>query len=189
MMQESVALKEWSLALRALQAGCQTMLLRKGGIVEETGAFDVVSDRFVLFPTFYHQDREILRPDYHEWLDSEETQRRSCVSISLYAEIVDVVSLTDPEILANLSPLTIWTTRYLEDRLLFKPEKPLTALVVRAFSIPTVSVDVLPEYGGCLSWISLSHPIDVSGRMPVLTDEAFNDARRQILDAVSPAVI
>ena len=63
MMGEVVALKEWSLALRAIREGRQTILLRKGGIVEETGAFDVVSDRFILFPTFYHQDPEILRAE------------------------------------------------------------------------------------------------------------------------------
>ena len=49
-MEERAALKEWELAIRALAEGTQIVLLRKGGIVEETGEFDVVSPHFLLYP-------------------------------------------------------------------------------------------------------------------------------------------
>lgn len=38
---DGLALKEWAVAIRALDAGDQILLLRKGGIVEETKDFRV----------------------------------------------------------------------------------------------------------------------------------------------------
>ena len=51
------ALKEWATVVKALENGNQTILLRKGGILETTG-FNVNSKKFFLFPTYEHQDNE-----------------------------------------------------------------------------------------------------------------------------------
>jgi len=45
------ALKEWATVVNALENGDQTVLLRKGGILEDSSGFVVESERFFLFPT------------------------------------------------------------------------------------------------------------------------------------------
>ena len=46
------ALKEWAVICRALAEGRQSLLLRKGGIAEAGGAFQVEQPRFWLLPTY-----------------------------------------------------------------------------------------------------------------------------------------
>jgi hypothetical protein len=58
-----VALKEWDVVCRALTSGRQMVLLRKGGISEAgDGSFQVQHDEFLLFPTFLHQNKQMLKP-------------------------------------------------------------------------------------------------------------------------------
>jgi hypothetical protein len=52
----SIALKEWATLCRALETGRQIILLRKGGIYESAGEFEVEHRRFLLFPTYLHQN-------------------------------------------------------------------------------------------------------------------------------------
>ncbi|MGC1218532.1 MAG: DUF1802 family protein, partial [Phormidesmis sp.] len=58
----TAALKEWSVAVDALAAGETILLLRKGGIKEDNGQFSAQADRAMLFPTFEHQRRDLLKP-------------------------------------------------------------------------------------------------------------------------------
>ena len=51
----STAFKEWAVICRALITGRQDIILRKGGIVEPGGSFQLLADEFYLFPTFVHQ--------------------------------------------------------------------------------------------------------------------------------------
>ena len=57
----SVALKEWAALVAAVGEGKQTILLRKGGIRE--GPFKPVSSSFYLFPTAFHSEGSLLKPD------------------------------------------------------------------------------------------------------------------------------
>ena len=59
-MVDMKALKEWAVVCRALEEGRQTVLLRKGGILEFREGFEVKHDRFMLFPTYEHQSRPIV---------------------------------------------------------------------------------------------------------------------------------
>ena len=61
-----VALKEWATVCRALESGRQIILLRKGGIYEAAGEFEVEHREFLLFPTYVHQNLKMLKPSEHE---------------------------------------------------------------------------------------------------------------------------
>src|SRR4029434_4686398 len=61
----SIALKEWAAVCRALETGRQMILLRKGGIYESAGEFEVENRQFLLFPTFLHQNLAMLKPEAH----------------------------------------------------------------------------------------------------------------------------
>ena len=56
-----IALKEWASVCAALGDGRQIILLRKGGIYESAGEFEIEHRQFVLFPTYLHQKAEMLK--------------------------------------------------------------------------------------------------------------------------------
>src|SRR2546425_719606 len=56
------AFKEWALVVDSLGRGEQILVLRKGGISERSGGFQVDHQRFLLFPTLYHQQRQSVVP-------------------------------------------------------------------------------------------------------------------------------
>ena len=57
-----MALKEWAVTCQALARGEQVLLLRKGGIHEDSKDFRVIHREFLLYPTYEHQKRELLQP-------------------------------------------------------------------------------------------------------------------------------
>ena len=57
------AFKEWAIIVDALGRGEQIVILRKGGISEGRGGFQVTQARFLLFPTLFHQQRDAVLPD------------------------------------------------------------------------------------------------------------------------------
>jgi hypothetical protein len=63
------ALKEWATIVNALENGDQTVLLRKGGILEDSSGFVVESEKFFLFPTFEHQEKKHLKPQFYKHLE------------------------------------------------------------------------------------------------------------------------
>jgi hypothetical protein len=61
----NIALKEWAVVCRALKTGRQIMLLRKGGIHESSAGFELEHMQFLLFPTYLHQNLQMLKPEAH----------------------------------------------------------------------------------------------------------------------------
>src|SRR3990172_8211595 len=70
------ALKEWATVVHALENGEQTVILRKGGILETVSGFKIEAKKFLLFPTFEHQEIKIhIRSEYHgckSWININE---------------------------------------------------------------------------------------------------------------------
>ena len=64
-----LALKEWSIICKALEDGNQTILLRKGGILEYKKGFEISQKSFMLYPTLEHQGAEYLQPKYLQTYD------------------------------------------------------------------------------------------------------------------------
>ncbi|MEK0327406.1 MAG: DUF1802 family protein, partial [Nitrosopumilus sp.] len=62
------ALKEWATIVTALENGEQTVILRKGGILETESGFKIEAKKFLLFPTFEHQEEKNLKPQFHNYL-------------------------------------------------------------------------------------------------------------------------
>ena len=69
------ALKEWALVCKLLLEGRQAIMLRKGGIDEK--GFWVEADEFFLYPTYFHQMAEKVRPEFGS---------RPCISRSTISE-------------------------------------------------------------------------------------------------------
>src|SRR4029077_16387625 len=86
------AFKEWAVICRALALGKQALILRKGGIAETSGEFEVEHTRFWLFPTYLHQQNDAFRAGALPLLEQAEAGRppAGVVRLSLFAEVTGV---------------------------------------------------------------------------------------------------
>jgi hypothetical protein len=172
----TTALKEWAVCERALAAGQTILLLRKGGIREPAKEFRVDHERFALYPTYEHQRADLLKPAFAPLLERTlaEAPPPGVVQVSLWLEVADAYELTDPAHLAALAPFHIWSDAYAEERLRWKPRKPLHILLVRASRLATpLTLPYEARYGGCSSWVELAEAPDPRDRRPALDDAAF----------------
>lgn len=181
------ALKEWASVIEALKTGGQVLLLRKGGIAEKGGVFRVEQQEFSLYPTFLHQDKEYIRPEFHAIFDRvlEEAAAIGRVRIDSYAVVEQVIQATDLARLHKYESSHIWTPAYIDLRYQYKPENPLYVLLVRVHRLPRpVEFEETDAYRGCKSWVTLDFEIETAGRTPVLSDEAFAERTRAIQETL-----
>ena len=167
------ALKEWAVAVEALERGETALVVRKGGIREKT--FAVPKTRFLFFKSYEHQKADQLKPAYHELLRSI-PQRRDDepVIFTSFAEVYRAYEVSEAEELEALDPHHIWTYEYAESRLKWRPKKPLTILVLRTYLLPEpIVLDYRDSYGGCKSWIELEVSVPTAGSRPALEEPSF----------------
>jgi hypothetical protein len=184
-----IALKEWAVAIEALRSGRQILIMRKGGIREETRDFQVESDSFYLFPTYEHQKKQLIKPLYQHELDktlegwSAGDQE---VTLSCYAELAEDILIDSQEQLAKLADQHLWTEAFAEERLRWKRTQPLHLMLLRVYELNTpVRLPILASYNGCKSWIQLeSEALSQAERKPVLDDAAFQAAAEQVKSAL-----
>ena len=188
MLQETLttALKEWAVTQRSLLEGHQIILLRKGGIVEETGDFDLKARQFLIYPTYAHETERAgdLQPCFGQWLREEEARKLppAEIRIEAAAEVSDVVQVADRNKLLNLAPQHIWSPQFIDGRYDWEPYKPVFVLLLRAYALASpVIVPVTRAYGGCRSWIELETPISTLGAVPAVSDERFTRRRELTL--------
>ena len=161
------ALKEWAVVCKAIEGGDQILLFRKGGIMEFRKGFELKFKNFFLFPTFEHQAKESVRPEYQATLDKLEkennanndaaasnnsniTEISSCVEITHFKEVPNLDSLKE------LEQFQIWTEDYLKMRFNYNPKKPLYMLLLRAYKLnKPIQMVNKPQWVGCKSWIQI----------------------------------
>jgi len=186
------ALKEWAVAVEALERGESALVVRKGGIREK--AFAVPKTRFLFFKGYEHQKPEQLKSTYHDLLRSIPNRRDDGpVVFTSFAEVYGAFEVSEAEELEALDPHHIWTHEYAESRLKWRPKKPLTVLVLKAYLLPQPMVlEYRESYGGCKSWIELEEAVPIAGSRPALTDTAFEDLVRptlSLLEGLAPAPV
>lgn len=172
------ALKEWASAVRALEAGSQIFIMRKGGIVEETRDFQVESNDFFLYPTYEHQRKSLLKEEYREVIDETVIDWRAedtHVTISSFARMVEDIEVSDQEKLNQLFPFHIWTENFTEERLKWKRKNPLHIMILRVYTLnQPIQIEIEQAYIGCKSWIQLGVRVPNDSEMtPVLKEEEF----------------
>ena len=178
------ALKEWAVAVEALERGETALVVRKGGIREKT--FAVPKTRFLFFKSYEHQKADQLKPAYHDLLRSI-PQRRDDepVIFTSFAEVYRAYEVSEAEELEALDPHHIWTHEYAESRLKWRPKKPLTVLVLKAYLLPQPMVlEYRESYGGCKSWIELEESSPTAGSRPALEELSFEKLVQPTLDVL-----
>src|SRR5215213_2697803 len=89
---ERTALKEWAVLVDAMARGDIVAMIRKGGIREQRAGFSVRHDRFVLYPTFFHEKVSELAERFAIQLGASHTRRpdEGTICIEYVAEVVGV---------------------------------------------------------------------------------------------------
>ena len=84
-------LKEWATVVKALEQGKQTVILRKGGILETASGFNIESKKFFLFPTWEHQETKHVKPEFHNFLNQVLNKKpdEGFNRITSFAEVLD----------------------------------------------------------------------------------------------------
>ncbi|MEX2599362.1 MAG: DUF1802 family protein [Dehalococcoidia bacterium] len=184
----SAALKEWAVAIEALGEGRQALIIRKGGIREDNGHFEVKFPEFLLFPSFEHQQADLLRPEYAQELGHALNAAPDSDSLTFthFATVHKAFPVTEAVELQTLAPHHIWTQEYAEKRLRWKPKVALTAMVLRVYALPEPArVPIRPEYAGCKSWLQLLDTVTVDAVVPAMPDDAFAAEAKAIDDAMA----
>ena len=186
------ALKEWAVAVRALERGETALVVRKGGIREK--AFAVPQMRFLLLPGYEHQRPELLKEEYRDLMDGiPDLADDGPLRFSSFAEVVGAYEISAAEALSALDPHHMWTPEYAASRFKWRPKKPLTILVLRTYLLPeVVELPYRDEDGGCKSWIGLQEPVSVEGARAALSDEEFERLlvpALEVLGSLEPAPV
>src|SRR2546426_2596411 len=113
-----IAFKEWAVICAALADGRQTLILRKGGIQEGRGGFQVEHREFWLFPTYLHQDEQGLIEEARPLLERTRSQRppEEIIRIGHYTVVEEPHEVADLEAAFALAGHHIWSARTVEMR-------------------------------------------------------------------------
>ncbi|TCS79382.1 DUF1802 family protein [Tepidibacillus fermentans] len=172
-----VALKEWAVNIEALANGTQILLMRKGGIHEETKEFQLKEEIFYLFPTYLHQKKELLKSEFQSMIDETLKQfdeKKKLVDIQYLAAVVEDIQLQDENLIEKLLPYHIWSKNFAETKLHWKKQSPLHVLLVRVYRLEQpIHISLKDEYNGCKSWVFIEEKLPQTNAIPVLTDEEF----------------
>jgi hypothetical protein len=183
----AVALKEWDSVCQALVQGRQILMLRKGGIHESGGEFELEFRRFLLFPTFLHQNQKMLK-DSAQDLFTFAGSEPSTIQISAFADVTDIILIQNLNQIAMADAHHIWTPQFLQMRLNYRPENPLYLLLGKVYKLPQpVTIDNHSSYDGCKSWVGLRTMINVKGSTLVLDPPTYQKHRDEIVMRVKSA--
>ena len=173
-----IAFKEWVVIVDALGRGEQILILRKGGINEERGGFQVEHSQFLLFPTRFHQQRYAVLPSAQKRFDQilPAFPAVDRVRLEFLAEVVAWKRLDSLAMAGRLCGQHVWRDEVVAGRFDWGKSKNIFALAVRVYRMPqAVELPLRPGYGGCKSWVELERDLDVNEPRPVLSDASFAD--------------
>jgi hypothetical protein len=150
--------------------GRQSLILRKGGIAEESGEFRPEHSEFLLYPTYFHEHRSGIKPEFLPLLEVAETAKPPAGTIRFthFVRVESVTRVTELEKALALDSQHAWTPDVVKQRFHYRTPG-LFVLRVRVFKL-ALSVEVIerPEYAGCKTWVPLDAPVSTEGATEVV---------------------
>jgi hypothetical protein len=171
-----VAFKEWAVIVDALARGEQIIILRKGGLLEGRGGFQVEHPEFLFFPTLFHQQRESVLPAAQQRFDkiAPNFPPPTILRVEYFGRVAAWQRLESLAAAEALCGQHIWRDEVIAERFDWGKDRAIHALAVRVFRLPTpVELPMVSSYGGCKSWIEVEKEIETSGAEPALNEDAF----------------
>lgn len=187
--ESAVALKEWAAIEDALAGGRLSVLVRKGGIYEKRGGFEVEHRGFWIFPTGWHQNEHELLPAFRGHLGDTPRFPAGQVALRVFCTVEASWRVEDLAALQRLGDLQPFSPETLKARFEYRGKPYLHVILVRAHATPEPRV--VPNtaaYEGCVSWVQLESPLETAGAPPVVDPDAFADLRRELLARLGDAV-
>jgi len=185
------AFKEWAVICKALAEGRQAIILRKGGIAEESGAFTPDHTRFWLYPTYAHQQRAGVKPEAVPLLEEAERERppAGVLRLTHFAEISGVFHVHRLFGALVLDHLHLWSEETVRQR--FEYRQPgIYVLPVRVYRVPqAIELTDKPEYEGCKTWVELERDLPTDGAVPVLDDRRYAEVLESLHRLLNPTAL
>jgi hypothetical protein len=179
-----IALKEWACVCKALESGRQMILLRKGGIYEAAGEFELENPQFLLFPTYLHQNLNMLKPEAHEGFEAMGAEP-SEVRITSAGVVSDIIQLKSRRQMDAIDDEHVWTKPLIDMRFNYRSENPLYLMLIRAYRLrQPITVANTPAHAGCKSWVPLDVPIATGDALPALDEAKYQTRRRKVINAI-----
>jgi len=179
--ESAVALKEWAAIEDALAGGRLSVLVRKGGIYEKRGDFQVEHRGFWIFPTGWHQNERELRDAFRGHLGDTPRFPDRTVPLRVFCTVEAHWKVEDLAALERLGDLQPFSPETLKARFDYRGKPYLHVILVRAHALPARrEIPHTAAYEGCVSWVQLDQPLATSSAAPVLDDEAFADVRCEV---------
>jgi hypothetical protein len=185
---ERGALKEWAVLVDAMKRGELVAMVRKGGIREQRAGFSVRHDRFLFYPTFFHEKVNELAPRYAASLETSHANKpeTGTIRIDAVADVVGVWQVSDLESLRAIEGEHGLSWSAVESRFHYKNKPGVQVVAVRVSTLAEpVVVPEIRRYLGCVSWVQLDDGIDVSNVNPVLDDASLMMRVARIRNALS----
>jgi len=185
---ERSALKEWAVLVDAMLRGELVAMVRKGGIREQRAGFSVRHDRFLLYPTFFHEKVDELAPRYAASLEMSHARKPEAgtIRIEAVADVVGVWQVTELETLRAIDGEHGMSWSAVESRFRYKNKPGVQVIAVRVSKLAEpVVVPETRRYLGCVSWVALDGAVDVANATPVLDDAALMMRVARLRNALS----
>ncbi|GLI61969.1 hypothetical protein VaNZ11_004535 [Volvox africanus] len=186
------ALKEWAPTIEAIGHGEQTVLFRKGGIKEPT--FRPEASTFLLFPTSFHTDQQLLKPGVAERYAEAmrlEPKSEAVLQLPYIAQVTGAWTTYDPQVLQVLDDFHVWTEQFIETRLKWRAKQPITVLELRCWKLKQkLELPVTESLFGCFSWVDLAAQLQREGELqlgvasPVVCDSDFLTRQQRLREAL-----
>jgi hypothetical protein len=180
--ENDVALKEWAAIEDALAGGRLSVLVRKGGIYEKRGGFEVENRAFWIFPTGWHQNESELSAAFREHLGDTPRFAPGEIPLRVHCVVEDARKVESLDALLRLGDLQPFSADTLRSRFEYRGKPYLHVLIVRAHVLPGPRIIAnTAGYEGCVSWVRLDVPVPTAGANPALDDAGFARIRAEVL--------
>jgi len=157
-MSERLALKEWHPIVRAVcHDRAQTVLFRKGGILDSRFESKLHRELTYFFPTSFHTNPGMLKPEWASRVDERDVKTLQTIQLDSAFRITGAWHCTNPRIGEILDDFHVYGPTFMETRLRFKKHEPLCIIEVEPFRLtgPPLVLENREALWGCFSWIDL----------------------------------
>ncbi len=185
------AFKEWAVICKALATGQQALILRKGGIAEPGGDFQIDHSRFWLFPTYVHQQKDGLQPEALPLLEQTLAEKppAGIVRLSHFAVVDGIYRIRSLPRALLLAHLHLWSSDTVTKRFNYRAPE-LYVMPVRVWkAAETFELPDTAYYQGCPSWVELERELSTEEATPVLPEERLHDLHRQLDMLLQPTAL
>lgn len=184
---ERTALKEWAVLVDAMARGDVVAMVRKGGIREQRAGFQVRHDRFLLYPTYFHEKAAEVAPRFVPTLDAAHARRppEGIVRLEYVADVAAVWTVSDLDRLRAIEGEHGLAWPAVESRFHYRNRPGVQVVAVRLSRLRG-PVDVSEErrYAGCVSWVELSADVPVTDATPVVQEPEFGRRLAALAEAL-----